>query len=83
MWNCPLAARIDFSGTKYYHRDHLSNRLVADSSGNSLEQLGHFPFAESWYNTGNDKLLFTTAERSHSFQPGRYLLFHRPQRRSD
>ncbi len=58
-----LLAKIDSSGTKYYHRDHLSNRVVTDSSGNALEQLGHYPFGESWYNASNDKLLFTTYER--------------------
>jgi len=58
-----LLAKIDSSGTKYYHQDHLSNRLVTDSSGNALAQLGHFPFGESWYNASNDKLLFTACER--------------------
>jgi len=58
-----LLAKIDPSGTKYYHQDHLSNRLVTDSSGNAYAQLGHFPFGESWYNATNDKLLFTTYER--------------------
>ncbi|MFI5097271.1 MAG: RHS repeat domain-containing protein [Candidatus Acidiferrales bacterium] len=50
-------------GTKYYHQDHLSNRLVTDSSGNTLAQMGHFPFGESWYNSTGDKLLFTSYER--------------------
>lgn len=27
-----LLAKIDASGTKYYHQDQLSNRLVTDSS---------------------------------------------------
>jgi RHS repeat-associated protein len=58
-----LLAKIDSSGTKYYHQDQLSNRLVTDSSDNTLEQLGHFPFGESWYNAANDKLLFTSYER--------------------
>jgi RHS repeat-associated protein len=58
-----LLAKIDSSGTKYYHQDHLSNRLVTDSSGNTFAQMGHFPFGESWYNTTGDKLLFTTYER--------------------
>jgi len=58
-----LVAKIDSSGTKYYHQDHLSNRLVSDSAGNTLAQLGHFPFGESWYNTSNDKLLFTSYVR--------------------
>jgi RHS repeat-associated protein len=47
----------------YYHRDHLSNRLVTNSSGGVLEQLGTFPFGERWYNASADKLLFTTYER--------------------
>ena len=59
----PLLAKIDSSGTKYYHQDHLSNRLVTDSSGNTYAQMGHFPFGEKWYNATNDKLFFTTYER--------------------
>jgi RHS repeat-associated protein len=58
-----LLAKIDSSGTKYYHQDHLSNRVVTDSSGNTSAQLGHFPFGESWYNSTNDKLLFTSYKR--------------------
>jgi RHS repeat-associated protein len=58
-----LLAKIDSTGTKYYHQDHLSNRLVTDSSGNTSAQMGHFPFGESWYNSTNDKLLFTSYER--------------------
>jgi len=58
-----LLAKIDTSGTKYYHQDHLSNRLVTDSSGNTVTQIGHFPFGESWYNASNDKLVFTSYER--------------------
>jgi RHS repeat-associated protein len=58
-----LLAKIDSSGTKYYHQDHLSNRLVTDSTGTTSAQLGHFPFGEAWYNALNDKLLFTSYER--------------------
>ena len=58
-----LLAKVDSTGTHYYHQDHLSNRLVTDSSGNTYAQLGHFPYGESWYNTNGDKLLFTTYER--------------------
>ena len=58
-----LLAKVDSSGTKYYQQDHLSNRLVTDSSGNTFAQLGHFSFGESWYNSTSDKLLFTTYER--------------------
>ena len=58
-----LLAKIDSSGTKYYHQDHLSNRLVTSSTGATLAQMGHFPFGESWYNSSSDKLLFTSYER--------------------
>jgi RHS repeat-associated protein len=58
-----LLAKFDSSGTKYYHRDQLSNRLVTDGSGNVVEQLGTFPFGEGWYNATNEKWLFTTYER--------------------
>jgi RHS repeat-associated protein len=48
----------------YYHHDHLSNRLLTDSSGNVLGQHGHFPFGETWYESGTTtKLKFTTYER--------------------
>ena len=58
-----LLAKIDSTGTKYYHQDRLSNRLVTDSNGNTVAQLGHYPFGESWYNATNDKLSFTSYER--------------------
>jgi RHS repeat-associated protein len=58
-----LLAKIDPSGTKYYHQDHISNRLVTSSTGATLAQMGHFPFGESWYDATSDKLLFTTYER--------------------
>jgi RHS repeat-associated protein len=51
------------AGTKYYHQDHLSNRLVTSSAGVTLEQIGHYPFGDPWYNATNDKLYFTTYER--------------------
>jgi RHS repeat-associated protein len=58
-----LLAKIDSSGTKYYHQDHLSNRVVTDSTGATVEQIGHYPFGDPWYNATNDKLYFTTYER--------------------
>src|SRR5436853_1750761 len=54
---------MDSSGTKYYHQDHLSNRLVTDSSGNAVAQLGTYPYGDSWYNATNDKLFFTSYDR--------------------
>lgn len=58
-----LLAKIDSTGTNYYHQDHLSNRLVTSSTGATLEQMGHFPFGDPWYNATNDKFNFTTYER--------------------
>ena len=58
-----LVAKIDSSGTKYFHQDQLSNRLVTSSTGAVVEQLGHFPFGDPWYNATNDKLYFTSYER--------------------
>jgi RHS repeat-associated protein len=58
-----LLAKIESGATNYYHQDLLSNRLVTDSSGNTVAQMGHFPFGESWYNATGDKLLFTSYER--------------------
>ncbi len=58
-----LVSKITSSATNYYHQDHLSNRLVTNTSGSTVEQMGHYPFGESWYNAASDKLLFTSYER--------------------
>jgi RHS repeat-associated protein len=62
-----LLAKIDSSGTQYYHQDHLSSRLITDSSGNTVGQQGHFPFGEQWYPappaSPATKWEFTTYER--------------------
>src|SRR6266851_5755132 len=56
--------KIDSGGLTYYHADHLSARLLTDSSGSILGQQGHFPFGEIWYETGTtSKFKFTTYER--------------------
>lgn len=57
-----LLAKINSSGTFYYQQDHLSNRMVTNSTGGVVAEMGHFPFGESWYNASNDKLYFTTYE---------------------
>jgi RHS repeat-associated protein len=58
-----LLAKLDSSGATYYHPDQRSNRLTTDSSGNLVAQMGHYPFGDSWYNSTNDKLQFTTYSR--------------------
>ena len=58
-----LLASTARTTTTYYHQDHLSNRLVTDSTGAVVENLGTYPYGESWYNATNDKWAFTSYER--------------------
>ena len=59
-----LVAKIEAGATQYYHQDRLSARLMTDSSGNILGQQGHFPFGETWYQSGTTtKWEFTSYER--------------------
>jgi RHS repeat-associated protein len=59
-----MLAKIEGGSTIYYHADHLSARLLTDSNGNSLGQRGHYPFGETWYETGTaTKFKFTAYER--------------------
>jgi len=59
-----LLAKIESGATQYYHPDHLSVRLMTDSSGNKLGEQGHYPFGESWYLTNTTtKWQFTDYER--------------------
>ncbi|HLZ50165.1 MAG TPA: hypothetical protein VKP61_05425, partial [Candidatus Acidoferrum sp.] len=37
-----LLAKIEGGASIYYHPDHLSNRVLTDSSGNTLGQRGHY-----------------------------------------
>jgi RHS repeat-associated protein len=47
----------------YLYSDHLSTRVQASSAGAVTSTFGHFPFGESWYETGTaDKWKFTTYE---------------------
>ncbi len=45
-------ARIQSGATVYYHRDQVSTRVTTDANGNVLSQQGHYPFGESWYQSG-------------------------------
>jgi len=48
----------------YLYSDHLSTRVQIDSSGLMNRTFGHFPFGETWYETGNaNKTKFTIYER--------------------
>jgi len=48
----------------YLYSDHLSTRVQAGSAGAVTRTFGHFPFGESWYETGTaDKWKLTTYER--------------------
>jgi RHS repeat-associated protein len=64
IYGTTLLAKIESGGTIYYHQDHLSNRMLTDSTGNVIGQSGHFPFGESWYQSGTaTEWFFTSYER--------------------
>jgi RHS repeat-associated protein len=60
------------SGTiNYHYADHLSVRASADSTGTVTRTYGHFPFGETWYETGTpNKWKFTTYERDADSEGG-------------
>jgi RHS repeat-associated protein len=59
-----LLATMAGSSTTYHHPDHLSSRTETDSLGTPIRTFGHFPFGETWYETGAaEKWKFTTYER--------------------
>jgi RHS repeat-associated protein len=56
-------ATIAAGATTYPYWDHLSVRANTDSSGTVIRTFGHFPFGETWYETGmHDKWDYTTYE---------------------
>ena len=49
--------------TTYHYADHLSGRADTDANGNVIRTYGHYPFGETWYETGTpDKWKFTSYE---------------------
>jgi RHS repeat-associated protein len=58
-----LLAKIESGTTTYFHSDHLSARVMSNTSGGIASQSGHFPFGENWYETSANKLKFTSYER--------------------
>jgi RHS repeat-associated protein len=58
-----LLAKDEGGTLTYYHQDHLSNRVMTNTSGDIAAQSGHFPFGENWYETSANKLKFTSYER--------------------
>jgi len=52
------------TGTRYYHKDRLSTRLITDGAGNVKGATDHLPFGEEIGFTGeSEKHKFTTYER--------------------
>jgi YD repeat-containing protein len=47
-----LLATIEGGTIKYHHADHLSVRLSTDATANVIRRFGHYPFGETWYETG-------------------------------
>lgn len=65
-----LIAKIEAGATVYYHEDHLSTRLMTDSSGNLFSEQGHYPFGEACYaHNTTTKWEFTTYERDAETDP--------------
>jgi RHS repeat-associated protein len=59
-----LAAKIEGGVTQYYHQDHLSVRMLTNSSGVKIGDQGHFPYGESWYAVSTTtKWQYTSYER--------------------
>jgi len=59
-----ILATISGGAFTYHHPDLLSNRAETNSSGTVTRTFGHFPFGETWYETGTpDKWKFTSYER--------------------
>jgi RHS repeat-associated protein len=52
------------TGTRYYHQDRLSTRVITDSAGNVIGTNDHLPFGEDLGGSGEgEKHKFTTYER--------------------
>ncbi len=52
------------TGTRYYHQDRLSTRLITDGAGNVVGTTDHLPFGEEIGASGEgEKHKFTTYER--------------------
>jgi len=76
-----LIATHDSGTLKYHHADHLSMRLTTDTNGSVTATSGHYPFGESWYETGGaNKLKFTSYERdSESGNDYAMMRYHVPR----
>jgi len=59
-----ILATVSGNNTTYHHPAHLSNRAETDPLGKVIRTYGHFPYGETWYETGTpDKWKFTSYER--------------------
>jgi RHS repeat-associated protein len=59
-----MLAKIEAGVTNYYHSDHLSARVITDSTGTVVGQRANYPYGETWYETGaTTKIKFTSYER--------------------
>ncbi|HKV91253.1 MAG TPA: RHS repeat-associated core domain-containing protein [Candidatus Angelobacter sp.] len=74
-------AVIAAGATAYPYWDHLSIRANANSAGSVIRTFGHFPFGETWYETGaHDKWDYTTYENdSESGLNYAVARFHNPR----
>jgi len=74
-------ATIAAAAVTYPYWDHLSIRANASASGTVIRTFGHYPFGETWYETGtHDKWDYTTYENdSESGLNYAMARFHNPR----
>lgn len=59
------SASVPLTTTRYFHADHLSNRVVTNSNGAVVSNHAHYPYGEDWTQSPSaaNKLKFTSYER--------------------
>jgi YD repeat-containing protein len=57
-----LLATIAGTSATYHHPDHLSNRAETNATGAAIRTFGHFPYGETWYETGTADKPFNPAQ---------------------
>lgn len=59
--NGQLLTEVSAGATTYFQSDHLSVRMITNSSGSVVGQQGHYPFGEQWYSSnGSSEWRFTS-----------------------
>ncbi len=68
------------TGTRYYHQDRISTRIITDGAGNVMGMTDHLPFGEEIGVSGaSEKHKFTTYERDNTGLDYAVNRFYSPQ----